>query len=228
MGVIFVIYIVEDDRDIREMESYALKNSGFEVRPFADSTDFYDACKENIPKLVLLDIMLPKEDGLKILGKLKSSERTSEIPVIMVTAKDSELDKVKGLDMGADDYITKPFGVMELVSRVKAILRRCESSDSQNSLFSYNGIEIDDHRHKVTVDGKACVLTYKEYELLKYLISNKEIALSREKLLEKVWGFDFEGESRTVDMHIKTLRQKLGQRGALIKTVRHVGYKVGE
>ncbi|HHZ06745.1 MAG TPA: response regulator transcription factor [Clostridiales bacterium] len=222
-----VIYIVEDDSDIREMESYALKNSGYEVSAFPDSTDFYAACEKNVPKLIMLDIMLPKEDGLTILKKLRANERTQNVPVIMVTAKTSELDKVKGLDMGADDYITKPFGVMELVSRVKALLRRCERRESPVVLM-YESIKVDDFKHKVTVDGEPCMLTYKEYELLKYLLANKEIALTREKLLEKVWGYDFEGESRTVDMHIKTLRQKLGSAGELIKTVRHVGYKVGE
>ncbi|HIR02818.1 MAG: response regulator transcription factor [Acutalibacteraceae bacterium] len=222
-----MIYIVEDDRDIREMESYALKNSGFEVRAFADSTVFFESCAEKTPKLVLLDIMLPKEDGLSVLQKLRQNDKTRKVPVIMVTAKSSELDKVKGLDMGADDYITKPFGVMELVSRVKALLRRCEE-EQKSVVLQYGSIVVDDFKHSVTVDGTPCILTYKEYELLKYLILNKEIALTRERLLEKVWGYDFEGESRTVDMHIKTLRQKLGEAGNLIKTVRHVGYKVGE
>lgn len=222
-----MIYIVEDDNDIREMETYALKNSGYEVMAFAESTGFYKACKNQIPSLILLDVMLPKEDGLSILKKIRANEKLENVPVIMVTAKTSELDKVKGLDMGADDYITKPFGIMELVSRVKAMLRRCERKES-NVLLEYKSIVIDDYKHKVTVNGEDCMLTYKEYELLKYLIANQEIALSREKLLEKVWGYDFEGESRTVDMHIKTLRQKLGDEGSLIKTVRHVGYKVGE
>lgn len=222
-----MIYIVEDDRDIREMESYALKNSGFEVRAFANSTVFFESCAEKTPKLVLLDIMLPKEDGLSVLQKLRQNDKTRKVPVIMVTAKSSELDKVKGLDMGADDYITKPFGVMELVSRVKALLRRCEE-EQKSVVLQYGSIVVDDFKHSVTVDGTPCILTYKEYELLKYLILNKEIALTRERLLEKVWGYDFEGESRTVDMHIKTLRQKLGEAGNLIKTVRHVGYKVGE
>ena len=222
-----MIYIVEDDRDIREMESYALKNSGFEVRAFADSTAFFASCAEKTPKLVLLDIMLPKEDGLSVLQKLRQNDKTRKVPVIMVTAKSSELDKVKGLDMGADDYITKPFGVMELVSRVKALLRRCEE-EQKSVVLQYGSIVVHDFKHSVTVSGVPCILTYKEYELLKYLILNKEIALTRERLLEKVWGYDFEGESRTVDMHIKTLRQKLGEAGNLIKTVRHVGYKVGE
>lgn len=222
-----MIYIVEDDSDIREMESYALKNSGYEVKSFPDSTDFYAACEKNVPKLIMLDIMLPNEDGLSILKKIRANERMQNVPVMMVTAKTSELDKVKGLDMGADDYITKPFGVMELVSRVKALLRRCEKKENP-VILEYGGIRVDDFKHKVSVNGEACVLTYKEYQLLKYLIANKDIALTREKLLEKVWGYDFEGESRTVDMHIKTLRQKLGEAGSIIKTVRHVGYKVGE
>lgn len=222
-----MIYIVEDDKDIREMESYALKNSGFSVKAFEDSTDLYTECENKVPSLILLDIMLPNEDGLTILQKLRANDKIRNVPVIMVTAKSTELDKVKGLDMGADDYITKPFGVMELVSRVKALLRRCEKKQ-EPVIIKYKNIVVDDFKHSVTVDGSPCLLTYKEYELLKYLIANKEIALTREKLLEKVWGYDFEGESRTVDMHIKTLRQKLGESGNLIKTVRHVGYKVGE
>lgn len=222
-----MIYIVEDDVDIRELESYALKNSGYDVMAFGESTEFYEACNENIPKLVLLDIMLPKEDGLSILKKIRADEKMQSVPVIMVTAKTSEIDKVKGLDMGADDYISKPFGVMELVSRVKALLRRCERKENL-MVLEYNGIKVDDFKHKVSVNGEPCVLTYKEYELLKYLIANKDIVLTREKLLEKVWGYDFGGESRTVDAHIKTLRQKLGECGSIIKTVRHVGYKVGD
>lgn len=222
-----MIYIVEDDVDIRELESYALKNSGYEVVAFGESTEFYQACENNIPSLILLDIMLPKEDGLSILKKIRANEKMQNIPVIMVTAKASEIDKVKGLDMGADDYISKPFGVMELVSRVKALLRRCERKESA-TVLEYENIKVDDFKHTVSVNGEPCVLTYKEYELLKYLILNKDIVLTREKLLEKVWGYDFSGESRTVDAHIKTLRQKLGESGSIIKTVRHVGYKVGE
>jgi len=222
-----MIYIVEDDIDIRELESYALKNSGYEVMTFSDGAEFFQVCAENTPKLVLLDIMLPNEDGLSILKKIRADEEMKNVPVIMVTAKTSEIDKVKGLDMGADDYISKPFGVMELVSRVKALLRRCERKDNF-TVLDYNGIRVDDFKHKVTANGEPCVLTYKEYELLKYLLVNKDIVLTREKLLEKVWGYDFGGESRTVDAHIKTLRQKLGDCGSMIKTVRHVGYKVGE
>jgi len=222
-----MIYIIEDDGDIREMETYALKNSGYEVTSFEDSTEFWDAIKKQLPKLVILDIMLPKEDGLSVLKKLKNDERTQSVPVIMVTAKTSELDKVKGLDMGADDYVSKPFGIMELVSRVKAVLRRYKQDDSKK-IIEYENIRLDDNKHNVTVNGEPCVLTFKEYELLKYLLVNKGMALSREKLIEAVWGYDFEGESRTVDMHIKTLRQKLGDAGSVISTVRNVGYKVGD
>lgn len=222
-----MIYIIEDDSDIREMETYALKNSGYDVTSFEDSTEFWSAIKKQLPKLVILDIMLPKEDGLSVLKKLKNDERTQVVPVIMVTAKTSELDKVKGLDMGADDYISKPFGIMELVSRVKAVLRRYKHEDSKK-IIEYNNIRLDDNKHSVTVDGEPCILTFKEYELLKYLLVNKGMALSREKLIEAVWGYDFEGESRTVDMHIKTLRQKLGDAGSVISTVRNVGYKAGE
>lgn len=222
-----MIYIIEDDQDIREMETYALKNSGFEVEAFSESGSFYEACRKSLPSLVLLDIMLPGEDGLAILKNLRQGDDTKDIPVIMVTAKSTEIDKVKGLDSGADDYITKPFGVMELVSRAKALLRRCPKNSDQKVL-SFQGIVIDDDKHTVTVDGKECKLTFKEYELLKYFLQNKGIALSRERLIEQVWGYDFEGESRTVDMHIKTLRQKLGSAGSIIKTVRNVGYKAGE
>lgn len=222
-----MIYIIEDDQDIREMETYALKNSGFEVEAFSESGSFYEACRKSLPSLVLLDIMLPGEDGLAILKKLRQGDDTKDIPVIMVTAKSTEIDKVKGLDSGADDYITKPFGVMELVSRAKALLRRCPKN-SEQKVLSFQGIVIDDDKHTVTVDGKECKLTFKEYELLKYFLQNKGIALSRERLIEQVWGYDFEGESRTVDMHIKTLRQKLGSTGSIIKTVRNVGYKAGE
>ncbi|MCI6007079.1 response regulator transcription factor [Oscillospiraceae bacterium LCP25S3_E10] len=222
-----MIYIVEDDIDIRELEGYALKNSGYEVMSFGESQAFFNACNETVPSLVLLDIMLPNEDGLSILTKIRADERMQKVPVIMVTAKTSEIDKVKGLDMGADDYISKPFGVMELVSRVRALLRRCEQKQ-ELTVLEYHGITVDDFKHKVTANGEPCVLTYKEYELLKYLLANKDIVLTREKLLEKVWGYDFGGESRTVDAHIKTLRQKLGDCGSVIKTVRHVGYKVGE
>lgn len=223
-----MIYIVEDDKNIRELESYALQSSGYEVKSFENSNDFYNACKDQLPDLVLLDIMLPEEDGLDILKNLRNQEKTKDIPIIMVTAKTTEIDKVKGLDSGADDYLSKPFGVMELISRVKALLRRTRRIENNSKVLSFGDIKLDDERHNVTVEGKDCELTFKEFELLKYLLYNQGIVLSREKIMEQVWGFDFEGESRTVDMHIKTLRQKLGLGGNAIKTIRNVGYKIGD
>ena len=219
------IYIVEDDVNIREIERYALKNSGYEVEEFESGADFFKRMEQRMPNLVILDIMLPGEDGMDILAKLRADKRTSKLPVIMVTAKTTELDKVKGLDSGADDYITKPFGVMELISRVKALLRRTTDVNTEAQM-KYGDILVDNDKHAVFVCGNPCELTYKEYELLKYLITNKGIVLSRDKLMSQVWGFDFEGETRTVDAHIKTLRQKLGEAGSCIKTVRSVGYMV--
>ena len=219
------IYIVEDDVNIREIERYALKNSGYEVEEFESGADFFKRMEQRMPNLVILDIMLPGEDGMEILAKLRADKRTSKLPVIMVTAKTTELDKVKGLDSGADDYITKPFGVMELISRVKALLRRTTDVNTEAQM-KYGDILVDNDKHAVFVCGNPCELTYKEYELLKYLITNKGIVLSRDKLMSQVWGFDFEGETRTVDAHIKTLRQKLGEAGSCIKTVRNVGYMV--
>ena len=219
------IYIVEDDVNIREIERYALKNSGYEVEEFESGADFVKRMEQRMLNLVILDIMLPGEDGMDILAKLRADKRTSKLPVIMVTAKTTELDKVKGLDSGADDYITKPFGVMELISRVKALLRRTTDVNTEAQM-KYGDILVDNDKHAVFVCGNPCELTYKEYELLKYLITNKGIVLSRDKLMSQVWGFDFEGETRTVDAHIKTLRQKLGEAGSCIKTVRNVGYMV--
>ena len=219
------IYIVEDDVNIREIERYALKNSGYEVEEFESGADFFKRMEQRMPNLVILDIMLPGEDGMDILAKLRADKRTSKLPVIMVTAKTTELDKVKGLDSGADDYITKPFGVMEVISRVKALLRRTTDVNTEAQM-KYGDILVDNDKHAVFVCGNPCELTYKEYELLKYLITNKGIVLSRDKLMSQVWGFDFEGETRTVDAHIKTLRQKLGEAGSCIKTVRNVGYMV--
>lgn len=219
------IYIVEDDVNIREIERYALKNSGYEVEEFETGKELFARLKSRMPSLILLDIMLPDEDGMDILAKLRAEKNTASIPIIMVTAKTTEMDKVKGLDQGADDYITKPFGVMELISRVKALLRRTVTTQEE-SQFSYGDILVDNDRHAVSVGGNPCELTYKEFELLKYLIINKGIVLSRDKIMNQVWGFDYEGETRTVDMHIKTLRQKLGDEGSKIKTVRNVGYMV--
>ncbi len=221
-----MIYIVEDDANIRELECYALQSSGFHAACFENGESFFEACSDTIPELVLLDIMLPYEDGLSILKRIREQPDLKDVPVIMVTAKTSELDKVKGLDSGADDYMTKPFGVMELISRVKALLRR--TSPKRQEILSAGRIQLDDSRHLVTVNGDSRELTYKEYELLKLLMLNYGIVLSRDKIMERVWGFDYEGESRTVDMHIKTLRQKLGECGMMIKTVRNVGYKLAD
>lgn len=219
------IYIVEDDVNIREIERYALKNSGYEVEEFDCGADMFARIKQKVPALMLLDIMLPNEDGLDILVKLRANKNTAKVPIIMVTAKTSELDKVKGLDLGADDYISKPFGVMELISRVKALLRRTTDAQEETRIV-YKDIEIDNDKHAVYTSGEVCELTFKEYELLKYLMINKGIVLSRDKIMNQVWGFDYQGESRTVDMHIKTLRQKLGEAGSCIKTVRNVGYMI--
>lgn len=220
-----MIYIVEDDANILELETYALNSSGYEVTGFSEAKPIYEAINNEIPQLIILDIMLPGEDGLHVLQKLRKDKKTQEVPIILVTAKDSELDKVKGLDMGADDYIAKPFGIMELVSRVRALLRRTTKTEETN--LDFESIKIYDEEHRVLVNDNVVELTYKEYELLKCLVANAEIVLSREKLMNKVWGFDFEGETRTVDMHIKTLRKKLGDAGNYIKTVRNVGYKIG-
>ena len=220
-----MIYCVEDERNIRELIVYTLESSGFTARGLESGKELNAAIAEQLPDLILLDIMLPGEDGLEILSRLKASEVTKEIPVIMVTAKTSELDKVKGLDLGADDYITKPFGVMELISRVKALLRRTSRMNEDSQLI-HEDILMDMDKHAVTVAGQLCELTFKEFELLKYLMLNQGIVLSRDKIMDQVWGFEYEGESRTVDMHIKTLRQKLGVAGSCIKTVRNVGYMI--
>ena len=215
-----LIYIVEDDKNIREIETYAMKNSGHKVMDFEYAKEFYKQLEVKIPDLVVLDILLPDEDGLSILKQLRQMPKTKNLPIIMVTAKASEIDKVKGLDIGADDYMTKPFGVMELISRVKALLRRTESVEDAGPIF------LDTEKHAVYVDEELCELTYKEYELLRILLLNKGIVTSREIIMDRVWGTDFEGESRTLDMHIKTLRQKLKEAGTIIKTVRNVGYIV--
>lgn len=217
-----LIYVVEDDKNIQEIEAYALKNSGYSVKVFDDGKELKKGM-DILPDLILLDIMLPGEDGLSILKKLKNDNKTKDIPVIMVTAKDTEIDIVKGLDMGADDYISKPFGIMELISRVKALLRRTSQMQENNIVFE--GVELDIEKHICMVDGQKIELTYKEYELLKLFLVNAGIVLSREKIMNDVWGMDFEGETRTVDMHIKTLRKKLGNAGNHIVTVRYMGYK---
>ena len=221
------IHIVEDDESIREIVIYALNSAGFEAFGFETGEEFLTALESGLPSLVLLDIMLPEIDGLTILKRIRGMSKAKKLPVIMLTAKNSEYDKVKGLDMGADDYISKPFGVMELIARVNAVLRRSGSEITSKTL-ELSGLSLEIASREVRVDGIPVKLTYKEYELLHFLLINIGIALSREKLLESVWGYEFEGESRTVDMHIKTLRQKLGTTGKLIKTVRNVGYKIGE
>lgn len=219
-----LIYVVEDDKNIQEIEAFALTNVGYRVEGFASATDFYQSLERELPDLVLLDIMLPDEDGLSIVKKLRARQETVSIPIIMVTAKTTEIDKVKGLDIGADDYMTKPFGVMELISRVKAMLRRSARPEEREKILKLGEVVLDREKHAVSVKGKNCELTYKEYELLKLLMVNAGIVTTREVILDRIWGIDFEGESRTLDMHIKTLRQKLKEEGSLIKTVRNVGY----
>lgn len=221
-----MIYIVEDDENIREIEHYALRGGDLESKVFSSAKDFWQGMQQALPKLIVLDIMLPGEDGFSILRKLKESALTASIPVMMVTAKSTELDCVRGLDAGADDYLPKPFGVMEFLSRIKALLRRSSKESLVESIITYEGIVLDDVRHTVSVNGDSCILTFKEYELLKLLISSPGIVFSRELILQKVWECDSSFASRTVDMHVKTLRQKLGDKGALIKTIRNVGYKV--
>ena len=220
-----MIFVVEDDHGVRELELYALRQSGYEAEGFETPAAFRQALEKTVPDCVLLDVMLPGEDGLSLLRFLRRDARTRRVPVILVTARDAEMDKVKGLDCGADDYLTKPFGVMELISRVKALLRRSASIQKKEE-YEFEDIILNDSKHEVhTAQGK-CDLTYKEYELLKYLIMNEGIVLTRDRLMEEIWGMDFTGESRTLDMHIKTLRQKLGPSGKLIQTVRNVGYSL--
>ena len=221
------VYLVEDDESIRELVLYALASSGYEARGFERADAFWEACDALAPSLVLLDIMLPGDDGLAILRRMKESVRTADNPVIMLTARATEYDKVKGLDAGADDYVTKPFGVMELLSRVRAVLRRAGPGEEPAPLL-YGEVSLDPGRRAVTAAGEPVALTYKEFELLAFLLKNQGLVLTREKIMERVWGFDYEGESRTVDMHIKSLRHKLGACGEIIRTVRGVGYKIGE
>lgn len=218
------IYIVEDDSNIREIETIALKNSGHMVYAFETAKEFYRKVEERVPDLVLLDVMLPDESGYDIVKKIRKNPATRKLPVIMVTAKTQEIDMIKGLDDGADDYIKKPFSIMELISRVKALLRRTNAEDMR--MLQLDELRIDHERHVVYVNEKSVELTFKEYELLRLLVSNAGVVMSRENIMIHVWGTDFEGESRTVDMHIKTLRQKLGETGARIKTVRNVGYVI--
>lgn len=222
-----LIYILEDDNSVRELEAYALQGSGFEVKGFEEPKSFYNALDTQKPDLIIIDVMLPGEDGVSITKKLRANSEFKRISIVMVTAKDSEIDAIKGLDGGADDYITKPFSVMIFISRVKAVLRRAYESDERRD-YTYKTITVDDKKHKVYSNGNEVELTFKEYEILKYLLRNKGIAVTREQLLNKIWGYDSESETRTVDSHILTLRKKLGESGSLIETIRHVGYKLGD
>lgn len=220
------IAIVEDDEDIRELAIYALEADGFVCSGFESGDAFFSEINEgaSLPSLVLLDIMLPGSDGLSVLKRLRALSRTARLPVIMLTAKGGEADRVKGLDLGADDYIPKPFGVTELKARIRAVLRRAEISEPKETTCA--NITLDEERRLVLSDGREVELTFKEFELLRHLMLNPNIAMSREKLMDAVWGYDYEGETRTVDMHVKTLRKKLGAAGEQIRTVRNVGYKI--
>jgi len=220
-----MIYLLEDDESIQRFVVYALMQTGFDARGFSSPSEFWSALKEEKPELLLLDIMLPEEDGISVLKKLRSNTDTEDLPIIILTAKSSEYDKVSGLDAGADDYLTKPFGTMELVSRIKAVLRRIGTK--QSKVYSVGNIAVNDDNHIVTVGNTQITLTLKEFELLKLLIANPDRVFTRDILLQKIWGYDYDGENRTVDVHIKTLRTKLGEYGNIIETVRGIGYKIG-
>ena len=220
-----MIWCVDDDNTIRDIEVYTLTQTGFEAKGFADGIAMLEALKTEKPELIVLDIMLPGKDGVEVLKEIRSNPETRKIPVIMATAKGTEMDKIQGLDTGADDYLVKPFGVMEMVSRIKAVLRRC-TPEEVTDVISIAEITLNDKGHTVSVNGENVALTFKEFEILKMFMSNPGVAFSREKLLSEVWGIDYLGESRTVDMHIKTLRQKLGESGKRIETVIGVGYRM--
>ena len=221
-----LIYIVEDDENILEIEEIALRNANYQVSGFSSARDMYEKLSKIKPDLFLLDIMLPDEDGNQILRNLRKNPETARIPAIMVTAKSSEIDLIKAFDEGSDDYIKKPFSIMELTSRVKAVLRRTNKNEDEHIVINYKDLNLNDEKRKVSISGENIDLAYKEYELLRYLLVNKGIVLSREKIMDYVWGTDFMGESRTLDMHIKTLRKKLGEYGDIIRTIRNVGYIV--
>ena len=221
-----MIYFLEDDNSIRELVVYTMNSTGFEAAGFSRPSEFWAAMEQDLPSLVLLDIMLPEEDGLQILKKLRADPATKKLPVMMLTAKDSEYDKVRGLDSGADDYVPKPFGMMELMARIKALLRRAGSQEPEEREYTLDKLYVSTSRHLVKVDGKEVALTLKEFELLCFLLENDGMVLTRDKILARIWGYDFDGETRTVDVHVRTLRQKLGECGALIETVRGVGYKI--
>lgn len=222
-----MIWCVEDDASIRDIEVYALSSAGFEARGFEDGSSFYAAItgEKEKPQLIVLDVMLPGIDGIELLRRIRANAALKQIPIVMATAKGSEYDKIQGLDLGADYYLTKPFGIMELISCVKAVLRRCGAEDEKSTLNAC-GISMNTLEHTVSADGERITLTYKEYELLKLFLSHMGTAFTREQLMEFIWGTDYMGETRTIDMHIRTLRQKLGKCGAAIKTVRNVGYRM--
>jgi two-component system alkaline phosphatase synthesis response regulator PhoP len=222
-----MIYLVEDDAGIRELVLYALNNSGYPAQGFETPSAFWQALAKQKPRMILLDIMLPEEDGLQILRKLRADPDTRRTPVIMLTAKGSEYDKVMGLEAGADDYIPKPFGMMELIARVKALLRRAVPEEATGDCYCAGPLEVHASRHSVTVEGQPVTLTLKEFDLLLTLLKHRGSVLTRDQLLNRIWGYSFDGESRTVDVHVRTLRQKLGVAGDLIETVRGVGYRIG-
>jgi two-component system alkaline phosphatase synthesis response regulator PhoP len=221
-----MIYCVEDDAGIRDIEVYTLRSTGFEAEGFQNGQTFFEAMDKALPELVILDVMLPGDDGVTILKRLRANAATRHIPVIMATAKSSEYDKIIGLDMGADDYLVKPFGMMEMVSRVRAVLRRA-SPRQESSLLTYGGIVMNPDEHTVTADGERVALTLKEFEMLRAFLAQPGFVFTRDRLLSEIWGMDYDGETRTVDVHVRTLRQKLGSCGALIETVRGVGYRLG-
>ena len=221
-----MIYFLEDDNSIRELVVYTMNSTGYDAVGFAKPAEFWAAMEQEMPSLVLLDIMLPEEDGLQILKKLRANPLTKKLPVMMLTAKDSEYDKVLGLDSGADDYVPKPFGMMELMARIKALLRRAGPQEPDDKEYILDKLYVSPSRHQVKVDGKEVSLTLKEFELLCFLLENDGMVLTRDKILARIWGYDFDGETRTVDVHVRTLRQKLGECGAFIETVRGVGYKI--
>ena len=224
-----MIYLVEDDDSIRELVCYSLLKSGHKACGFARPSLFFEAVKDTLPDLIILDVMLPEEDGFSVLSRIRGSLETQNIPIIMLTARDSEFDKVTALDAGADDYVTKPFGVMELIARVNAHLRRAERNlpkADEEKIYEAFGIKVSTRSHEVTADGAPVSLTFKEFELLCLLISNRGAVLTRDRVLREVWGYEFDGENRTVDVHVRTLRRKLGRCGEAIETVRGVGYKI--
>lgn len=223
-----MIYLLEDDSTIQNFVLYTLQNTGYEAEGFERPSDFWRKIEERVPDLLLLDIMLPEEDGIEILKKLRVDNRTKKLPIILLTAKSTEYDKVIGLDSGADDYVAKPFSMMELMSRIKALLRRSEMMEEKEDSFKIGPLYVSLSKHVVKVNGEeVTTLTYKEFELLSLLLQNQETVFSRDQILQSIWGYDFDGESRTVDVHVRTLRQKLGDAGSLVETVRGFGYKLG-